>query len=192
MHVTAFRWRRLRFPGLATPGNFLVRHIQVQTTLGYIEFDDVSILHQRQCTADGRLGSDMQDHSAKSGATHPAVGDANHIGDTLLCYFLRDVEIAYFGHARVSFRPYLLEDEDTALIDIKRRIIDAFMVVFNVCKDDRSPSVCHQMGCRRRWFDDCAIFTEISAQHSNPRGLLKGLVFGGNNLPMVTVGVPEV
>ena len=45
-----------RFPGSATPAKLVIIHPHIQLAFRHIEFDDVSVLQQRQWPADERFG----------------------------------------------------------------------------------------------------------------------------------------
>src|SRR5215475_4909559 len=106
----------------------------------------------------------VQDYGAIGGAAHARIGDANHIGNTLLQDLRRQRHVSYFGHSWISAGSAVFEDHHARLVDVELRIIDASAEILNVFENDGAAAMLHQVGRCCRGFEDCAIGAEISFQ----------------------------
>jgi len=78
-----------------------VGDVQVQATVGAVEFDPVTFLHRGQRSAGRGFRRHVQDHGAVGGAAHARIGDPHHIGHALGQQLGRQAHVADFGHAWV-------------------------------------------------------------------------------------------
>ncbi len=105
-------------PGLPA-GEFLVAHFERERPAWRVELDPVAAADECQRAAHGGLGRDMQDNGAETGAAHPGIGDADHVGDPAFQQLAREDEIPDLRHPRVALRARPADDQHGGRVDPK-------------------------------------------------------------------------
>ena len=124
----------------------------------------------------------MQHTGTKAGATHAAIGDAQHVTHALRQQLLGDGELPPLRHAGAAQGTGVLQNQHAGGIHIQIRIINARAELGITRKDNGTPCVLMQVRLGSRRFDHRAIRTQIAFQDSQTASGQQGLVHRQNHV----------
>ena len=190
--VTALHGGGWRRPGCAASDEFFVGNFQFQPAFRDVQFYGISVLHQCKCAAQSRFGCGVQHDGAEGGAAHSGVGDTDHIADTFFQDMRRQRHISHLCHPGITPGTTIFEHHNVRFIDIKVRIINSGLKIFDVFKHHRLTAVDHQFGRSCRRFNDRPVRTQIAAQHRQSTIRCDRVRHGADDFPVVTLGISGV
>src|SRR5690606_8394007 len=120
--ITALGNRHIGLPGFQACLDLRLGQVEMQAARRHVHLDHVAVPHDGERPANGGFGRRMQDHSAVCRTRHARIGDADHVGDALPEHLGRQAHIADFCHARIPFRPAVLQHHDRVLVYIERLV----------------------------------------------------------------------
>src|ERR1700730_3723749 len=141
---------RRRFPGLLSLAQLVIRDVEMEAALLDVEFDHVAVAHQRQGSARGGLGRDVQHHGAVSRAAHARVGNAHDVGNAFLQQLLRNRHVADFGEAGIALGPGPFEHHHRRLVDGEVGRVEALLEMLDALEHHGAALVPHQLWRGRR------------------------------------------
>src|SRR5262249_51795716 len=145
-----------------------------------------------QGSTDGRLGRDVKNYGAVTGATHPRVADSNHVADAALQQFGRNGNLPPFWHSRPADGSCILEHEYAVLVYVQVWIVDSCKHSFVIVEDDGFPRVFQKMGGSRRSLYDGAVRSQISVECGQRPVRIQGVGKRTNHIGVVALGRSQV
>ena len=128
--------QRRRRPGGAAGGQLLVGDYHVHLAGVEVDAHPVAGLQQGEATAHGRFGGDVEDARAAGRAGLAAVAHRRQGTDAGFQEGGGRLHVHHLRAAGVADRAAVADDEDAALVDAERRVLDAVVVVLRAFEHD--------------------------------------------------------
>ncbi|EYS98004.1 hypothetical protein CF68_31230 [Cupriavidus sp. SK-4] len=161
--IAAVESRLRRRPFGSAPFQFLLADQKVQPPSRHVQFNQITIAHKRQGTANVRFRCNVKHAGTIARAAHAGIADAHHVAHALCQQFLWNGQLSPLWHAGRALRTRSLQHDNAFRGDVQVWIINALSKIVVILEDNGLPGMDQQRGIGRGRFDNRTFRGKVAA-----------------------------